>query len=91
LDEPKIVEGKVVHSASAVYHFVITAIDDPDDKKFKSEKSKKSKTWPQTGIIVHLKIVSKEAARVSKFMKPYLENPNNVCEIQIIPLDTPYR
>ena len=94
LSKQKEVEGRVVETASTVYHFVIDGIDDPnknDDDvttKSKKKKLKKSKAEEQSDRIVHLKIVSKEAARVSKFMKPYLEDP---CEIQIIPLNLPYR
>ena len=97
LKKPIIVEGRPVQTASAVYHFVIDSIDDPEipdkkddsSKKSRRRKSKKSQTQPYK--IVHLKIVSKEAARVSKFMKVYLEKPTTSCEIQIIPLDIPYR
>ena len=91
LKKPKTVEGRVVETASAVYHFVIDDIYEPEKlgKKSRKRKYKKSKTQPNE--VVHLKIISKEAARVSKFMKPYLENPNSSCEIQIIPLDFPYR
>ena len=93
LTEEKKVKGRSVQTASAVYHFVIDKIDDPDKKDDSSKKSRgrKSKSKTQPDKIVHLKIVSKEAARVSKFMKSYLESPNNTCEIQIIPLDIPYR
>ena len=93
LTEEKKVEGRPVQTASAIYHFVIDKIDDPDQKDDSSKKSRgrKSKSKAQPNKIVHLKIVSKEAARVSKFMKSYLESPNNTCEIQIIPLDIPYR
>ena len=85
LNEEKEVEGRTVKTASAVYHFVIDSISDPD----KSDKSKNSEE--QSYKIVHLKIISKEATRVSKFMKPHLENPESLCEIQIIPLDLSYR
>ena len=111
LSEQKEVEGRAVETASAVYHFVIDGIDDPnnndddpnnndddpnnndDDVTIKStkKKSKKSEAKNQPNRIVHLKIVSKEAVRVSKFMKPYLEDPKSLCEIQIIPLNLPYR
>ena len=86
LNEQKEVEGRPVQAASAVYHFVIDSISDPDEKGKGFKKSEE-----QPSMIVHLKIVSKEAARVSKFMKPYLENSNTTCEIQIVPLDVPYR
>ena len=93
LNKEKEVEGRPVQAASAVYHFVIDSISDPDENdtfgKSKGKGFKRSKEQPN--LIVHLKIVSKEAARVSKFMKPYLENPNSTCEIQIIPLSIPYR
>ena len=87
------VEGRIVETASVVYHFVINSIKEPEilEKKPQRKRSKKSKTHAQPYRVVHLKIINKEAARVSKFMKPYLENPNNSCEIQIIPLDIPYR
>ena len=93
LSEPKTVEGRNVETASAVYHFVIDRIDENKDQSVatKSRKRTDKKSVKQPKFTVHLKIVSKEAGRVSKFMKPYLENPNNLCEIQIIPLDTPYR
>ena len=95
LNKSKTVKGRNVETASAVYHFVIDSIDAPEKptKKLRKSRSKKSKVKSevQPNEIVHLKIISKEAARVSKFMKPYLENPNNTCEIQIIPLDIPYR
>ena len=95
LKRSKTVKGRDVKTASAVYHFVIDSIDTPEKpaKKLRKRRSKKSKVQSeaQPNKIVHLKIISKEAARVSKFMKPYLENSNNSCEIQIIPLDIPYR
>ena len=97
LSEQKEVEGRAVETASAVYHFVIDGIDDPNDNdddvttKSTKKKSKKSEAKKQPNKIVHLKIVSKEAVRVSKFMKPYLEDPKSLCEIQIIPLNLPYR
>ena len=90
LSGQKEVEGRAVESASAVYHFVIDGIDDaPPTTRSKKRSSKTSEEQPK--LIVHLKIISKEAARVSKFMKQHLENPNSFCEIQIIPLDIPYR
>ena len=94
LKKPIIVEGRPVQTASAVYHFVIDKIDDHDkkddsSKKSRRKRSKQCKAQPST--IVHLKIVSKEAARVSKFMKSHLEKPTSLCEIQIIPLNIPYR
>ena len=82
LNEEKEVKGRNVQTASAVYHFVIDSISDPDEHNDTLDKS---------NMIVHLKIISKEAARVSKFMKPYLENSNTTCEIQIVPLDVPHR
>ena len=93
LSEPKTVEGRDVETASAVYHFVIDRIDENKDLAIatKSRKRSDKKSEKQPKLTVHLKMVSKEAGRVSKFMKSYLENPNNLCEIQIIPLDTPYR
>ena len=107
LSEPKKVEGRDVETASAVYHFVINKIEDPSKNedaptidtiplptkksKSKKSKSKKSKAKEKSNTIVHLKIINKEAARVSKFMKPYLEDPKSLCELQIIPLDLPFR
>ena len=91
LSKQKEVEGRVAKTASAVYHFVIDGIEEAEKPEKKSKKRKSKKSIGQPNEVVHLKIVSKEAARVSKFMKPYLENPNNSCEIQIIPLDVPYR
>ena len=90
LSEQKEVEGRVVETASAVYHFVIDELKN-DDTTMKSRKRNSRSSEEQPKIIVHLKIVSKEAARVSKFMKQHLENPSSLCEIQIIPLDIPYR
>ena len=93
LNEERKIKGRTVETASAVYHFVINKIivlDQKDDSS-KNSRGRKSKSKAQPNLIVHMKIVSKEAARVSKFMKPYLENPNSTCEIQIIPLDVPYR
>ena len=94
LNEQKEVEGRVVEAASAVYHFVIDGIDElskNDDTTMKSRKRYSKKSEEQPKLIVHLKIVSKEASRVSKFMKQYLESSNSLCEIQIIPLVIPYR
>ena len=94
LNEEKEVEGRPLGAASAVYHFVIDSISDPDennDTVNKRRRKKLKKPECQSNKIIHLKIVSKEAARVSEFMKPYLEDLNSVCEIQIIPLNLPYR
>ena len=100
LKKPTTIEGRVVETANVVYHFVIDSIDEPEcpeemEKKpirrRRRRRSKKSNSKTQPYKVVHLKIISKEAGRVSKFMKPYLENPNSSCEIQIIPLDIPYR
>ena len=102
LGEEKDVDGRKVTTASAVYHFVIHHIKEPDDdedktqivatnkkrtkkrnaKKLRSEKEESSK-------VIHLKFTSKDTARVSPFMRRYLNN--NTCEIQVIPLDLPYR
>ena len=87
LSEQKEVNGRVVETASAVYHFVIDKIIDPDDTVAKSKKGSEG----QHNIIVHLKIVNNKAARVSKFMKPYIKNPKNLCELQIISLELSYR
>ena len=91
LNEEKEVEGRNVKTASAVYHFVIDSINDSDKNDDAANKSRKKNPENQPYKIIHLKIVSKEAARVSRFMKPYLENPKSLCEIQIIPLNLPYR
>ena len=90
LSRQKEVEGRAVETASAVYHFVIDRIDDAIATT-KSKKKNSKTSEEQLKLIVHLKIVSEEAARVSKFMKQHLENSKNLCEIQIIPLDIPYR
>ena len=89
LNEPKEVEGRIVETASAVYHFVIDDIIDPDKNDDRVIKSGSSQKEPNK--IVHLKIVNKEAARVSKFMRLYLENPKNLCEMQVISLEYTYR
>ena len=83
LNNQKEVNGRVVETACAVYHFVIDKIIDPDDTVAKSKKVSEG----QHNKVVHLKIVNKEAARVSKFMKPYIENPQSLCELQIISLE----
>ena len=91
LDKPVTVKGRAVHSANAVYHFVIDAIQE-DYSKMTKTASKKQKLTSMTkrkqNLIIHLRIVSSKAARVSSFMKPYLDRP---CEIQLIPLDLPYK
>ena len=96
-EKSRTVEGRTVETASAVYHFVINGISNPDDTDDDATKISKRKrknirnSKEQTSKIIRLKIVSKEAARVSKFMKPYLENSKSLCELQIIPLDIPHR
>ena len=100
LDKEKEVNGRKVTTASAVYHFVIHQIEDPDDsetqtmvttkKRSKKQNAKKSKSVKQeSGKVIHLKFASKDTARVSSFMRQYLKD--NTCEIQVIPLNLPYR
>ena len=92
------VKGRNVQSANAVYHFVIDGIKEKDstdmpeavNKKQKSTSMKKKK-HNHSDQIISLKIVSSEAARVSSFMKPHLEKSDSTCEIQVIPLDLPYK
>ena len=91
------VKGRNVQSANAVYHFVIDGIKEEDDnmpetvsKKQKSTSMKKKK-HNHSDQIISLKIVSSDAARVSSFMKPHLEKSDSTCEIQVIPLDLPYK
>jgi len=100
LGEQKDINGMKVGTASAVYHFVIHQIEDPNEsrsqtmatstKRFKKQNAKKSKPDRQeNNKVIHLKFTSKDTARVSPFMKQYLKD--STCEIQIIPLDLPYR
>ena len=94
LDTPVTVKGRPVHSANAVYHFVIDAIEENESNMAKTaNKKQRSTSLTQRKQIrsdqtIYLRIVSSEAARVSSFMKPYLDRP---CEIQLIPLDLPYK
>ena len=97
LNESIKVKGRTVHSASAVYHFVIDGIKEKDSIMTKTV-SKKQKPTSMTKLkknhldkIVYLKIVSSEAARVSSFMKAHLKKSDSTCEVQIIPLDLPYK
>ena len=87
LNKQKEVNGRVVKTASAVYHFIIDKIIDPDKIDGTVTKKLKKRSEEQHNKIVRLKIVNKEAARVSKFMKLYVENPTNLCELQIIALE----
>ena len=94
LDKLVTVKGRPVHSANAVYHFVIDDIDENESNMTKTT-SKKQKSTSMTkrkqnrsDQTIYLRIISSEAARVSSFMKPYLDRP---CEIQLIPLDLPYK
>ena len=93
LDRPEEVKGRTVHSANAVYHFVIDDIEEKEDDKMKAHysisKTKRKKNHPDK--VIYLKIVSSEAARVSSFMKPYLEKSKSTCEVQLIPPDLPYK
>ena len=91
------VKGRTVCSANAVYHFVIDGIKEKDSNMTKTV-SKKQKSTSMTkrkqnhsDQIIYLKIVSSEAARVSSFMKSHLEKSDSTCEVQIIPLDLPYK
>ena len=94
LDKPVTVKGRSVHNANAIYHFVIDAIEE-NESSMANTTSKKQKSTSLTkrkqirsDQTIYLRIVSSEAARVSSFMKPYLDRP---CEIQLIPLDLPYK
>ena len=100
LCEEKEVDGRKVTTASAVYHFVIHQIEDPNDretqtmatakKKSRKQNAYKSKSVKQeSNKIVHMKFASKDTARVSPFMRQYLKD--STCEIQVIPVDLPYR
>jgi len=100
LVEEKEVNGRKVTTANAVYHFVIHQIEEPDNsrsqtmappkKRSKKQNAKKSKSGRQeSNKVIHLKFASKDTARVSSFMRQYLKD--STCEIQIIPLDLPYR
>jgi len=100
LDGSTKVKGRTVKAASAVYHFVIEDIDYIDEKENDTTKATKKKKRPvsmvkkkkkQSDKIVYLRIVNTEAARVSSFMKPHLEKSDSTCEVQIIPLDLPYK
>jgi len=104
LGEEKEVNGRKVTTASAVYHFVIHRIKKLEEndygraqsvatakKRCKKQNAKKLKTEKQeSGTVIHMKFASKNAARVSPFMKQYLMK-DSTCEIQVIPLDLPYR
>ena len=93
LGEEKEVDGRKVTTASAVYHFIIHHIED----QYGSGKSqtmaaviKQNAKMSVKGSdkVIHLKFASKDTARVSPFMRQYL---HSTCEIQVIPLGTPYR
>ena len=89
----KEVDGRKVTTVSAVYHLVISHIveEDPLDKAKPSKGNERSSKYSESVHIrkIYLKFASKNTARVSSFIKPYLED--NTCEIQVIPLDIPYR
>ena len=93
LNGPQEVKGRTVHAANAVYHFVIDAIEEKENDMIKTHYStsmtKRKKKHPDK--VICLRIVSSEAARVSSFMKPYLEKSKCTCEVQLIPLDLPYK
>ena len=97
LGEEKEVDGRKVTTASAVYHFVIHQIEDPDNNKAQtivftkkmSTKKNAKKPSGDSSKVIHLKFTSKDTARVSPFMRQYLKD--STCEIQVIPLDLPYR
>ncbi|XP_065917904.1 3'-5' exoribonuclease HELZ2-like isoform X2 [Dysidea avara] len=97
LGEEKEVDGRKVTTASAVYHFVIHQIEDQDGggsqtmttSKRSSKKQNAKKSVERSGKVIHMKFASKDIARVSPFMRQYLKD--STCEIQIIPLDLPYR
>ena len=97
LNEEKEVDGRKVTTASAVYHFVIHQIEDQDGResekmaaaKKQSKKRNSKKVVEGRSKVIYLKFASKDAARVSSFMKQYLKD--STCEIQVIPLDLPYR
>ena len=95
LGEEKEVDGRKVTTASAVYHFVIHKIKDLDDEDVqtmtftKSKSKRRKRSSEQSDKVIHLKFASKHTARVSSFMRQYLKD--STCEIQVIPLDFPYR
>ena len=65
---------------------------DTAKRRHKKRNIKKSKSDKQEGNnlkVIHMKFASKDTARVSSFMKEYLKD--STCEIQVIPLDLPYR
>ena len=102
LGEEKEVNGRRVTTASAVYHFVIHQIEEPDDnerhqtvfttkKRFKKQNAKKRRpdNERQSNKVIHMKFASKDIARVSPFMGQYIKD--TTCEIQVIPLSLSYR
>ncbi|XP_065917902.1 3'-5' exoribonuclease HELZ2-like isoform X2 [Dysidea avara] len=98
LGEEKEVDGRKVTTASAVYHFIIHQIEDEQDggesqtmvfTKRRSKKQNAKKLVEGSRKVIHLKFASKDTARVSPFMRQYLKD--STCEIQVIPLDLPYR
>ena len=95
LDEEKEVDCKKVTTASAVYHFVITRVEDIEDKQNTPKTNGTSDNMHRKHLKImnkrklYLKFASKDTAQVSPFIKPYLKN--STCEIQVIPLDFPHR
>jgi len=95
LGEEKEVNGRKVTTASAVYHFVISHIlrnEDGSEAPRTSETSSEQQdkcSEKMSKRILYLKFASKGNARVSPFMKQHLKD--STCEIQVIPLDLPYR
>jgi len=97
LGEEKEVDGRKVTTASAVYHFIIHQIEDKDSRgsqtmattRRHSKKQNTKKLIKESNKVIHMKFASKDTARVSPFMRQYLKD--STCEIQVIPLDLPYR
>ena len=96
LGEEKEIDGRKVTTASAVYHFVIHQIeeDGKESQTMTTTRKRSKKQNIKNGLggrskVIHLKFASKDTARVSPFMRQYLKD--STCEIQVIPLDLPYR
>ena len=93
LDVLQEVKGRTIYAAIAVYHFVIYAIEEKENDMIKTHHSismtKRKNNHPDK--VIYLRIVSSEAARGSSFKKPYLEKSKSTCEVQLIPLDLPYK
>ena len=97
LGEEKEVDGRKVTTASAVYHFIIHQIEDKESRgsqtmattRRRSKKQNTNKLIKESNKVIHMKFASKDTARVSPFMRQYLKD--STCEIQVIPLDLPYR